>query len=223
MTLDGLSERVIFLWRVAAVGVLAVLFLVLALMPRFACGAELIPRDAEQYHRDLVREARLIWGLAAPTAAMAAQLDQESRFNPSAVSPAGALGIAQFMPATAKWIAGAYPALGPSDPRNPRWALRALAQYDKFLWDQVNAADDCHRGAKMLSAYNGGSGWVTRDEALAAQKGLRRELWWGNVETVNAGRSAAAWAENRAYPRGILLLREARYIAAGWGRGLCEL
>jgi soluble lytic murein transglycosylase-like protein len=219
---DWLSERVIFAWRVAAIAVLAVLLLVLALMPLTVLGQP-IPRDAEQYRRDLVREARLIWGLTAPVATFAAQLEQESRFQADAVSPVGALGIAQFMPATASWLAGAYPALGPAEPRNPRWALRALARYDKFLWDQVDAADDCHRAAKMLSAYNGGSGWVTRDEALAAQKGLQRALWWRNVETVNAGRSVAAWTENRAYPRAILLLREARYIARGWGPGLCEL
>src|SRR5215204_6024930 len=33
-----------------------------------------------------------------PAQVLAAQLQQESGFNPAAVSPAGAMGIAQFMP-----------------------------------------------------------------------------------------------------------------------------
>lgn len=221
MKLEALSERAIFAWRVAAMAVLAVLLLVLALMPLSVAAQT--PGEALQYRRDLMREARLIWGLNAPVATMAAQIEQESRWQVAAVSPAGALGLAQFMPQTATWIAGAYPALGPADPRNPRFALRALATYDKWLWDRVSAADDCHRAAKMLSGYNGGVGWVYKDEQLAGRSGLMPALWWGHVEKVNAGRAQAAWIENRAYSRGILLLREGRYIAEGWGRGLCEV
>lgn len=219
-----LSDRAVFGWRIAAIAVLAVLFLVLALMPLVALGAPpAIPRGAEQYRRDLTREARLVWGLDAPIATLAAQIDQESRWIDDAESPVGAIGLAQFMPATADWIAGAYPALAENQPKNPRWALRALATYDKWIWDRVSATDECHRAAKMLSGYNGGLGWVYKDERAAALAGLRPALWWGNVETVNAGRSAPAWAENRAYPKGILLTREPGYIAAGWGKGLCEL
>ena len=69
----------------------------------------------------------------------------------------------------------------------------------------MRAADDCNRMAKSLSAFNGGLSWIARDERLAASKGLDPARWFGNVETVNSGRSAANWRENRQYPRRILV------------------
>ena len=44
--------------------------------------------------------------------------------------------------------------------------------------------------------------------------------WFGAVENVNAGRSAAAWKETRNYPRLILQERQYAYIKAGWGPGI---
>lgn len=183
-------------------------------------GAQ-VPRDAEKYRRDITRNARLVWGLDAPVATFAAQVEQESAFREDAKSYVGASGLAQFMPATAKWISGVYPDLDPPAPQNPAWALRALVTYDRHLWERVGGADDCQRMAKTLSAYNGGPGWVTRDERLAAERGLDPSLWFGSVETVNAGRSPANWKENRGYPRRILQTIAPRYVAAGWGNSPC--
>jgi soluble lytic murein transglycosylase-like protein len=72
------------------------------------------------------------------------QMDEESSFNPEAESPAGAEGIAQFMPATAR-------ALG-INPWNPEQALEAAAQ--------VMAGYTRHYGSygMALAAYNCGSG-----------------------------------------------------------------
>lgn len=181
----------------------------------------LIPAAAARWQRELTRQARAEWGLDAPIATFAGQIQQESSWRTDAVSPAGARGLAQFMPATAGWISGAYSALADNDPFNPVWALRALVTYDRVLWQSVSAVDDCNRAAKMLSAYNGGGKWVERDEALAAARGLQPLVYWGSVETVNAGRAPQFWNENRAYPRLVLRTHEPRYIAAGWGRGLC--
>ena len=50
--------------------------------------------------------------------------------------------------------------------------------------------------------------------------GLDAARWFGAVATVNAGRSAAAWKENRNYPRIILQERQYAYIKAGWGPGI---
>jgi hypothetical protein len=71
------------------------------------------------------------------------QIGQESGWNPNARSGAGALGIAQFIPSTAK-------AYGLSNPFDPVAALDAAARYDATLLKQYGSP------ARMLSAYNSG-------------------------------------------------------------------
>lgn len=183
--------------------------------------ASQIPQVAQTYRAELVRNARAIWGLNAPVATFAAQVHQESAWKPGAISRVGAQGLAQFMPGTSQWIAGLYPALAANEPFNPSWSLRALVQYDAWIHARVAAATPCDRMAMVLSGYNGGLGWVQRDKSLAARQGLDAQTWWAAVETVNAGRSAANWRENRDYPRRILLRLEPIYVAAGWGPGSC--
>lgn len=175
---------------------------------------------AEPHRSTLTREARQVWGLEAPVATFAGQVHQESRWRADATSPVGAMGMAQFMPATAKWISGIDGQLLSGDTRNPTWALRALVVYDKWLWDRIKAADDCNRMAFTLSAYNGGLGWVHRDQAKASSSGLDKRVYWGQVETVNAGRHAAAIKENREYPRVIIKKHQAQYLH--WGPGVCQ-
>ena len=183
-----------------------------------ACAQE-APPIAARYRAELVRAAHGQWGLDAPIAALAAQVHQESGWNPQAVSRVGASGMAQFMPATATWWCGLtnVPA-AQCQPQNPTWALRALVGYDKWLHDRVRATDARNRLAFALSAYNGGLGWVNRDKALAAGKGLDPLVWFGSVELVNAGRSTANWQENRGYPKRILLVLQPRYL--DWGPGI---
>ncbi|RZS86055.1 transglycosylase SLT domain-containing protein [Pigmentiphaga kullae] len=180
-----------------------------------------VPRAALAYRDDLVRNARYAWGLNAPVATFAGQIHQESTWRPDAVSAVGAQGLAQFMPATAAWISRLYPALAENRPYNPAWALRALVTYDRWLFDRIRARDDCERMAMALSAYNGGLGWISRDQALASSLGLDPLAWFSSVERVNAGRSAANWRENRAYPDRIIRRHQPLYAAAGWGPGVC--
>lgn len=183
-----------------------------------------LPSDAVKWRRELTRSAQLEWGLDAPVAMMGAQIHQESAWDKDAQSAVGAKGMAQFMPATATWLAGVRATVGPADPYNPVWALRAMAAYDKLLWDDSSAVNACNHAAKMLSAYNGGLRWIERDEVTATKAGLRSDTWFDHVETVNSGRSSAAWSENRAYPRRILLVLEPRYVAAGWSTtGVCAV
>lgn len=182
-----------------------------------------VPAAAQPYRADLTRQARLVWGLDAPVSVFAAQIHQESSWRPDAVSRVGAEGMAQFMPATARWwceISRMSPA--ECQPRNPVWAMRALVGYNRWLWDRVsNTAGECDRMAFTLSAYNGGLGWVQRDRRLATEHGLDASRYWGHVETVNAGRAQWAIRENRDYPRRILHQHAPRYAAAGWGRSAC--
>ena len=196
-------------------------FLALSVFVGRAHAAEVtIPRTANQYRAELVRSARATWGLEAPVSVFAAQVHTESWWRTDTVSHAGAQGLAQFMPSTARWLPTVAPETGTPAPFNPGWALRALCTYDKWLWDRTSGATDFERMAFTLSAYNGGAGWLSRDNRLAARQGLDPGYWFGGVETVNAGRSAAAWKENRAYPRRILKERQYAYIKAGWGPGI---
>jgi len=199
---------------------MVVLLIVTLVLSRCVPAAE-VPAAAKFYRADLTRSARVVMGLDAPVSLFAAQIHQESGWRASARSGVGAQGLAQFMPATANWISDLFPELARNDPYNPGWSLRALVRYDDWLYARIRAADACQRWAMTLSAYNGGLGWISRDQARASRQGLDQLVWFGSVETVNAGRSASNWRENRDYPRRIIYDRQPLYVAAGWGAGVC--
>ena len=201
-------------------------FLVLVCAFTLACchpvHADVIPRDANHYRSTLVRAAHAGMGLDAPIATLAAQVHQESRWRVDAKSPVGAQGLAQFMPATAEWLAEIYPhSIGTADPFNPGWSLRAMVAYNKWLLVRVRAHNNCERWAMALSAYNGGLGWVYRDRALSREYGADDLAWFDSIEPHNAGRSEANFAENRHYVRVVLLRFEPLYVRQGWGHGVC--
>lgn len=83
-----------------------------------------------------------------PANLLARVLQQESNFNPLAISPVGALGIAQFMPATARDIG--------VDPLEPFAAIDAAGKYLRSLYDKVGT------WPKALAAYNWGIGNVQK-------------------------------------------------------------
>lgn len=116
------------------------------------------------------REAGLDWRL------LAAQAYQESRFDPRARSEAGAVGLMQILPSTAR-------ELGVQDLTNPTDSLRAAARYmhklvrafppDMALKDRVRMA---------LAAYNVGLGHVKDARHLARRLGRSTDRWFGHVE-----------------------------------------
>lgn len=177
------------------------------------------PTASLQYRDEVIRNARAEWGMSAPVADFAAQFQQESGWKADAKSPVGAVGMAQFMPATADWISHLIPDLAANKPLNPSWSIRALVSYDHWLFMRTSGANHCQRMAFTLSAYNGGLGWVNRDKKLASQRGLNAQYWFGQVETVNAGRSQANWKENHHYPQQILYAIASRYLS--WGSASC--
>ena len=189
--------------------------------PRQQADMSGIPRVCLEYKRRIISETRHAWGLDGYPSTFGAQIQQESACNPNAVSRVGAQGLAQFMPATSKWFGNDIMKETPA-PLDPDWSIRAMVQYNLHLWDQVSAIDDCNRMAKTLSAYNGGLGWIRKDERLADKKGLDKDVWFDNVEAVNSGRSAANFKENRGYPRRIMLKIEPSYVNAGYGKGACH-
>ncbi|WP_346012521.1 bifunctional lytic transglycosylase/C40 family peptidase [Streptomyces sp. SID3343] len=99
------------------------------------------------------------WGRLCPEispALLAAQLYQESGFDPSAVSPIGAQGIAQFMPGTWPEWATDGDGDGKTSPWDPDDAIPAAARYDCSLAKYVASVPGDHTN-NMLAAYNAGA------------------------------------------------------------------
>lgn len=225
------------IWHLVLAGWLIVLgsglLLVLAFIP-FAKAAEasttrgpirVAPASALYRHRVEQAVARA-WGVSGSSARLAAQLHQESGFRADAKSAVGAQGMAQFMPATARWIATIFPEeLAGFDPWNAQQAILAAALYDRWLLDRVRSYSsrpltECSRWAFVLRAYNGGETALNRERKLAQQSGANANDWL----VVEKYRSRATWAhkENTGYPRRILLTLEPAYLAAGWsGEAVC--
>jgi len=195
------------------------LILVPLLLATHAAAEPRVPDSAAMYRRMVEQAVSDYWGVEGSSALLAAQLHQESTWRPKARSIAGAMGMAQFMPTTAEWIATQFPEqLGQFDPWDPAQAIRAAAVYDRFLYDAVlDAAGECDHWAFALSAYNGGLGWVKRDRNRASATGADPARWFGHVEwAADPRRAAANIRQNRDYVRRILLVLQPLYVAAGW-------
>lgn len=102
----------------------------------------------------------------------------ESNFDTTAVSWAGARGLMQLMPATARAMG-----LPPGKERNPEESIKAAVKYiaatDRSL---SSIADKNERINFILAAYNGGLGHVSDAMALAAKYGKQKNIWKNNVE-----------------------------------------
>ena len=99
------------------------------------------------------------WGNLCPElnpALLAAQLHQESGWNPRAQSPAAAQGIAQFIPGT--WAAHGRAANGDGEANvwDPEDAIPSAAKYDCALAGYVRDVPG-DGTANMLAAYNAGA------------------------------------------------------------------
>ncbi|MGY1984791.1 transglycosylase SLT domain-containing protein [Blastococcus sp. SYSU DS0669] len=97
-------------------------------------------------YADLFQRAASRHGVEASL--LAAVAKQESGFDTSAVSPAGAQGLMQFMPATAKGLG--------VDALDPSSAIDGAARYLSSLTRQFGTTE------LALAAYNAGPGTVSR-------------------------------------------------------------
>jgi soluble lytic murein transglycosylase-like protein len=98
---------------------------------------------------------------------LAAQLDQESSFNPKAVSPAGAEGIAQFVPDTWALWGQDLDGDGVASAFNAREAIDAQARLMCFLvFEAKTSGIDGDPVDLALAAYNAGWSNVVRYEGI---------------------------------------------------------
>jgi Transglycosylase SLT domain/D-alanyl-D-alanine carboxypeptidase len=104
-----------------------------------------LPSFVPAAYRETLARAAQRWNVGA--ALLAAQLYVESGFDPRARSPAGAEGIAQFMPGTAA-------ALGLADPFDAHAAIDAQAHLMRDLLRRFASVP------LALAAYNAGAGAV---------------------------------------------------------------
>jgi hypothetical protein len=110
-------------------------------------GRSAVPTFVPAAYRDSIARAASRWNVSA--ALLAAQLYAESGFNPFAVSPAGARGIAQFMPGTAR-------SYGLGNPFDPHESISAQARLMRDLLRRFASV------SLALAAYNAGPAPVSR-------------------------------------------------------------
>lgn len=85
-----------------------------------------------------------------PPELVAAVVHTESKFNPTARSHAGAVGLMQIVPRTGRW-------LGARDLTSPSQNIQAGAKYLRYLTDRFHG-----NTTQAIAAYNAGEGNVRR-------------------------------------------------------------
>lgn len=140
-----------------------------------------LPEFVPARFEPVINRAAQRWSVSAVL--LAAQLYAESNFNPFATSPAGAQGIAQFMPATARGY-------GLRNPFDPEAAIDAQAHLMRDLLRQFGAVP------LALAAYNAGPAPVSACGCVPAYAETRGYvarilgLMGGAGEPVGGGENA---------------------------------
>ena len=146
------------------------------LAKRPAHGAILSVKDGKISHYDdlfrrYAKEIGWDWRLLASLAYT------ESNFNPNVVSWAGAKGLMQLMPATARAMG-----VPPGKEQDPEESIKAAVKYIAGMQRTFSKITDKEEQAKfILAAYNSGIGHVTDAMALAEKYGRNRYIWEHHV------------------------------------------
>ncbi len=128
---------------------------------------------------------------------LAAVIYQESKFSHGGVSWAGAQGLMQLMPETAK----RFGAVNPKDPaQNIRAGVNYLAYLDKY-WSK-NITDDNERLKFILASYNAGLSHIIDARKLTQKYGKNPTLWHDNVEYYLSKKSNPAYYLDPIAPAG---------------------
>ena len=109
---------------------------------------------------------------------LASLIYQESRFNPEAQSWAGAKGLMQMMPETAKM-------LGLEDAANPEKNIIAGSTYLQKIYNRFkNISDENQRIKFTLASYNSGYGHILDAQRLAKANGKDPNTWDDSVDMM---------------------------------------
>jgi len=117
---------------------------------------------------------------------IAAQAYQESKFDQSRVSGAGAVGVMQIKPSTAQ-----DPNVGIASVDNVNDNVHAGTKYMRFIADRYFKDDgisEFNRWLLSLAAYNAGPARVIRLRREAEENGYDPNVWFDNVEIIAARR-----------------------------------
>jgi membrane-bound lytic murein transglycosylase F len=108
---------------------------------------------------------------------MASQMYQESQFKPNVKSWAGAVGLMQLLPSTAKM----YGTTNLYDPKsNIKAGTKFLIYLDKY-WSEF-IKDSTERLKFVLASYNVGRGHIDDARRLTEKYGANPNVWEDNVE-----------------------------------------
>lgn len=107
---------------------------------------------------------------------------QESRLNQAAVSPVGAIGVMQVMPATGRQMnVGDIRQLEPNIHAGNRYLHHLMEVYFP-----ATPADLTNRMLLTFASYNAGPNRIRRLRREAANRGLDPDVWFDNVEVLAA-------------------------------------
>ena len=107
---------------------------------------------------------------------LASQVYQESQFDPNAKSWAGAIGLMQLLPRTARQY-------GIRDLRNPEQNIKAGTKQLQWLAEYWQGIEDAAERTKfILASYNAGQGHIQDARRLAKKYGRDPNRWDGQVE-----------------------------------------
>lgn len=101
----------------------------------------------------------------------------ESNFDTTAVSWAGAKGLMQLMPATARAMG-----VPPGKEQNPEESIKAAVKYIAATAQSFADVPKEERTQFVLASYNSGIGHVLDAMALAEKYGKNKYVWQDNVE-----------------------------------------
>jgi len=153
-------------------------------MNRFKLTVRFFEKYGKQYNFDYLMLAALAY--------------QESKLNQKLKSHAGAVGVMQILPSTAKDKNVGIPNIYELDPN-----IHAGTKYLRFMTDNYFAGDKnltpLDRTFFTFASYNAGPARVARMRRDAEKIGLDPNVWFGNVELIAAkqiGRETVQYVSN---------------------------